>query len=249
MSEAIDLFRIVNGNTVWRFTSSTRAYTHDSETYLPIAIGRGSLDLTDEVAKTSLTVSVPQAIELAQALIQTVSNISTTITLFRAIAGSVSAWYKGRLSGIEPNGTVLKMTFVSVFTAMKRTGIRRTASRLCPYSIYGALCGVSVDSFYEQVEVVSISGNQLIVNYAGTNNFKGGIAARWNTDYKSMVVSHVGSTITLSRPLPGLTTSVLLAVGCNKNFHTCKDVFNNIENYGGFAFMTVNNPYSGSDAI
>lgn len=92
MSEAIDLFSIVNGNTVWRFTSSTRAYTHDSETYLPIAIGRGSLDLTDEVAKTSLTVSVPQAIELAQALIQTVSNISTTITLFRAIAGSVSAW-------------------------------------------------------------------------------------------------------------------------------------------------------------
>ena len=114
MSEAIDLFRIVNGSTVWRFTSSTRAYTHESETYLPIAIGRGSLDLTEEVAKTALTVSIPQALELAQALIQSVSSVSTTITLFRAFAGSVSAWYKGRLSGIEPNGTVLKMTFVSV---------------------------------------------------------------------------------------------------------------------------------------
>jgi uncharacterized phage protein (TIGR02218 family) len=78
--------------------------------------------------------------------------------------------------------------------------------------------------------------------------FVGGMLA--TTAGARMIVGHAGIDLTLVAPMVGLTAgdAVQLYAGCDHTMAHCKDRFGNLDNFGGFPFIPVKNPFTG-DAI
>lgn len=61
-----------------------------------------------------------------------------------------------------------------------------------------------------------------------------------------MVTNSAGLQCVLSTSINDLTTGATLRfyAGCNHSVVTCKDKFNNVNNYGGCPFVPTRNPFS-----
>ena len=62
------------------------------------------------------------------------------------------------------------------------------------------------------------------------------------------ITAHSGDTVTMARPLASLAGGQTVAIypGCDHLKETCKNKFNNLDNFGGFPWIPAKNPYSGS---
>ena len=63
-------------------------------------------------------------------------------------------------------------------------------------------------------------------------------------DYR-LILSHVGNDLTLLLPFPSDAAgeTVRIFAGCDHTIATCKTKFDNVLNYGGFAFVPILNPF------
>ena len=104
------------------------------------------------------------------------------------------------------------------------------------------------------VNLVSINGTSVVFSSQQTFEngfFEFGFIKKYLTDERVFIISHTGNTLVLKNEFSGLTLSdsVVLLPGCDKKTSTCKNRFNNLYNYGGFPNLTLNNPFSSSDAL
>lgn len=253
----IDLYEFKRGATTWRYTSSTRAYLYNGETYNPIPIGRGVLTTTDEIQKNVLDVNIDFRNELAAILIKTDETTKTTFTLYRSINGEVETWFKGTLSDVSADGGKCKLSFVNVFSKMQMQGPRRKCSRLCSLALYGRECGANPLGFAKTATVVSNSGNTLVVSFSESfqdDYFSTGYLQTGPLGFATssvMVLFQNGNSLTLKKPAPLATvgSTVYVIPGCDRKISTCKNKFSNLYNYGGFPSLTVDNPFSSSDSL
>jgi uncharacterized phage protein (TIGR02218 family) len=129
---------------------------------------------------------------------------------------------------------------------MRRAGLRYKAELICQHSLYSADCGANQPEKRVDDTIASISGTTLTMNVTGTYDdgwFSGGILEYGGN--ARFITSHSGNTITISRPLAGLGIgeSVALYPGCDRTMSTCKDKFDNLDNYLGFPWIPQENPF------
>lgn len=76
--------------------------------------------------------------------------------------------------------------------------------------------------------------------------FRGGIL-NLSGEY-GYITSDVGNVITLQYAVPGLSVSdvIQVAPGCDLNQNTCNSKFNNILNFGGYPYISPDNPFGGN---
>ena len=253
----IDLYDFSQGSTHWRYTSSTRAYTHEGNTYSPIPIGRGNVVTTDEVQKNILDVTLDFRNELANSLLHTTDNTKTYITLYRSMNGSVEIWFKGTLSDIVGDGAKCKLTFSNVFSRMKLPGLRRVCSKLCPLTLYGSDCLANPLNYAKSATVVSVNEQTIVVSFSESFNdgyFENGYISTGLLGFdtsKTLILSHTGSSLILKTKNDLITVGSTIQVypGCDKKVSTCKNKFANLYNYGGFPSLITDNPFSSSDSL
>jgi hypothetical protein len=97
------------------------------------------------------------------------------------------------------------------------------------------------------VTVTTVSGNQVTSNDFALRPdgwFSGGkleITGRATR----LVVAHLGDTITLLSPMPGLRSldTGYAYKGCDRHLATCRDGFNNLDNHFGFDAIPTRNPH------
>lgn len=258
----IDLYKFTQGVESWRYTSSSGTYSYDSETYAPAVIGRGNIVNTEEVQKNTLEIGLDFKNPLAQNLLANVGKIPTLLTMFRSINGVVNVWFKGRLGGIQTNGSKLTMSFVNIFSTLKRQGLRRVCSRECTHALYDAQCGVSPNSHDVAATVDGFGGSPVNQSIIALTANSGGIPIEqyvpdfFETGYmqfgteKRMIVKSSGIFITISKPI-GVTIgdSVTIFPGCDHSFATCHSKFGNKVRFGGLPYIPADNPFSGSDSL
>lgn len=250
----IELYEFSQNGTFWRYTSSKGTFTYNSSTYSQVAIGRGDIASSDEISKTSLDVSIDFASDLAQNLLMGITDSTTVLTLYRSENGVVKVKFKGRLAGIEPSKNILKMTFVNVFSELRKNGIRRISSRTCPLALYGIECGAT--PIPTTANISAIDGTLLTLSYSGsfdTDYFNGGFllslaSKRYQIAYAQDSTHFVMSTKTFDSSVI-VGNAVYINPGCDKTTKTCRDVFSNIARFGGFPYMTLDNPFNSSDSL
>jgi hypothetical protein len=265
----IELFRFVMGNDVWTFTSSDAAVNYNGERYVPVSIGRGQLESKNELSKANMEVRLDVMNELCRLLLRTYQEQVLGLTLFiQTPLGTDTAW-KGRLSSTKPTDTHLILSFESVFTSLRRPGLRARYQKTCRYALYGRGCKLNVEDFAVNGEARSVSGVSVQVPEAdnfGDGYFTGGMI-RSPDGLLGFVVAHVGDLLTLQRPMPSLTrafeqggygmaygegyggTPVKIYPGCDHIHTTCKNKFNNLDNYGGFPWIPHKSPMDGSSIV
>ena len=259
MSE-IDLYRIVMDEQVWTMTSADERQTYNGEYYRPVAMGRTGTEQKNSLARANLDVRLPLNHALSQSLMTSLYDQVVTLTLFINDDGDISTAWKGRLATIQPEKTHLTISFESIFTSLRRPGLRARFQKSCRHALYYRGCNLNMEDFASAATVSAINGSTLTVPEAAGQSdgyWLGGMVAAANGAL-AFVTAHTGDQVTVQRvPYPlieqlaqdGAGTAITLYPGCDHSRATCKAKFNNLLNYGGFDWIPQKNPMGGSSIV
>jgi uncharacterized phage protein (TIGR02218 family) len=252
----IELYRFVHGSTVWTYSSGPEV-TYGGETYAAFSVGRDEIGQTGELHKAGLNVLLPRTCELS--LLYLVGNPESvvTLTIYRThvgISDGPIVYWKGRVVSVEWSGAQARLTCESVFTSLKRPGLRARYQRMCRHALYSAQCGANKDAHAFPGTVAAINAAKTVLTVSSA----GALSAGWLTGGMVQtptggflfITGHTGSSLTLANPC-GLAVSdaITLYPGCARNRETCQTKFSNILNFGGWPWIPQRNPFDGRSLV
>lgn len=266
-SRPIELYTFSLGVSTWRYTSGDEDITFDSQVYTAIPIKREQKTINPgERESDKLRITLPasqlpatrfRSVQPALDLDITVTRIqldeaaaspydtspqpegvpTTAFVIFNGYASSVQ--FRGREAIIQANPVSQKFT---------REIPRFKYQNLCNHVLYDDKCTVAKASFQQNGVVNSQISNVYTINgFSGTAFTGGYIENAAGDDYRA-ILHHDGDQFTVLLPfyesIVGSTVKVYQ--GCDHTIGTCKDKFNNVENYGGFPYVPEKNPFNQS---
>lgn len=254
----IELFEFVRGFKRWRYTGADRSIVWNTNTYAMAAITRSAVEVGQEIARQGLRISCARELEVIDAYRLAAPSDPILINIWQSHASDIDAEYvvvwQGRILAVEFQGALAEIFCESVFTSMRRAGLRRAWQRLCPHVLYGPECK-TVKTIFQTTAVLSAVAGASITSEAfaaqPSGYFFGGFIEWTNPDGvidRRWITGHTTNTITLDRALPGLAVgaTVLAFPGCDRTTGAAGcDRFFNIPNYGGMPYIPTKNPFGG----
>lgn len=251
----VELYRFTMGAAEWFYTSSEADVEYDGETWLSRPITRNSLAQSPERIRNNLQLQVPRTLEVAEIFRVSPPSDIVAVTLLRYHRGdaeSVVLWM-GRLLSVAFKQATADLSCEPVSTSARRTGLRRLYQRQCPHVLYSSACGVMKIYHAWSTTVTGINGVNIDVAsledkpYAGGyiefDNGEAGIERRF---IRSAAVTGTGLVLSHALPTLEVGSSITVFPGCDHTTATCRDVFNNLPNYGGFPYIPQKNPFDGN---
>lgn len=253
--QPVELYQLKQGVNYFCYTGADQAVTLASLVYQPISIERNSIKVNEDTFKSGITLTVHRTEKFASDLLLYSPDEPITLTILRGhfSDGDYQAYWKGRVSGVEASGNKLNIECESIFTSMKNPGLRAHFEYTCRHALYSGRCGALTSNYDAPLTITNVVSPVTfdLVGAAalGAGWFTGGMLRFANT-YR-FITSHVGDRITITRPLAGLElgSDVILFPGCDHSKESCKNKFNNIENFGGFPWVPLTNPMTGSSIV
>lgn len=252
----VELYRFVLGGVSYEYTSGIDAISRGSLTYLPIPISRSDDPQGPEERDNYLEVELPGDNPFAATFYSIVPGLVAQLTISRFHRDDPSleliTVFKGFVSSVafEDDFQVAKVAALPITAATSRPIPRFTFSALCNHVLYDPRCKVlDTDPNYRVTgEVSAVDLTAYTIDVVGADLkpdgwWTGGfVEAQAGLD-KRMVLAHTGTTLTLLLPFAvnPLGSDVTLFAGCDHTISTCKSKFNNVVNYGGFAFIPTRN--------
>ena len=266
MSASTDLYRIVIGTRVWTLTSGDEEVEYASgtggalELYVPVPMGRSGVTIKAEMTKASVEVRIPLGHELAVLLLGSWLETICSLTVFRRRPSGVSVHWKGRLTSTLPDDTLVKLAFESIYTSMRRPGLRARFQKSCRHPLYGRGCTLNADDFAQAATLDAITNRTLTVPEAAleVDGFFSGGMVKAPDGALAYVTAHVGDQLELNRVSASLTVpfaadgpgmAITIYPGCDHAYVTCETKFANDDNYGGFDYIPSKNPMGGQSIV
>jgi len=254
-----ELFWFIEDGVSYRFASNDVSYTHLGNVYTKETISRSEIESTKELNKSSIDVKFPITHTLARRWMTDRVESVITLTIFEIDEDDdVYTSFKGRFTSIKPVNAEIVCTFETIFTSLHRTGLRARFTRQCRHSLYGRGCNLNKEGFAKPGTATSITGS--VVQVTGASSYDDGYFTtgilRAPDGTMRFIISHIGDTITLIRPMRSLALAleagsqpVTLYPGCDRTRPTCIERFNNLPNNGGFEWIPIINPLGGSSIV
>ena len=254
----IELYEFVRGSEQWHYVSGANEVIRLGTTYIPFPIERDNIKQTSDIFKDSLSLTFPRGDVFASQYLGFAPEGVTTVTVFRGHHGDPDdefvVYWKGRVIGAKASGNKIDIDCESVFTSIKRPGLRARFELGCRHTLYLGGCGVDRE-IYKLSGAISAISDGVDITVSGVSGqpdgyYSGGMliapsgAARF-------ISAHVGSVVTLIRPMPELEAGMMVSVypGCDHLQSTCSSKFNNLDNFGGFPYIPTRNPFNGSSIV
>ena len=271
------LYQFVEGDQVWRFTSRATVWTSAGSggtaiTWEPAAVAHGDVVQTSAVERGVLELTWPLSHPFARRFLGPMGNTPVTLTIFRGheqVLGERVAHWKGRIVGAEVEGQRILLSCESIFSTLRRAGVRAKYQRLCRHALYGRGCGLDIAMHWISGTLSAVvgSGSVVIILEAADQPegwYRGGVL-RFGP-HLGFVIGHAGSILSLSRPMPELVAALAtpeldpdtgdplpvlvdIAPGCDLRAATCAQKFGNLLNFGGFPEIPGRNPFGGGSIV
>ena len=269
------LYQFVEGDQVWRFTSRSTPWTSagsggDTISWEPAAVAHGDVVQTSEIERGRLELTWPLSHPFARRFLTPLGNTPVTLTIFRGheqVLGETVAHWKGRVVGAEIEGQRILLTCESVFSTLRRAGVRAKYQRLCRHALYGRGCGLDIALHWLTGTVTAVAANAVTVPETADQPdgwYRGGVL-RFGVQL-GFITGHAGAVLTLSRPMPDLAAALAtpeidpetghpmpvmvdIAPGCDLRAATCAAKFGNLLNFGGFPEIPGRNPLGGGSIV
>ena len=271
------LYQFVEGDQVWRFTSRATAWTSAGSggteiNWEPAAVAHGDVVQTSEIERGRLELTWPLSHPFARRFLAPLGNTPVTLTIFRGheqVLGETVAHWKGRVVGAEVDGQRILLSCESIFSTLRRAGVRAKYQRLCRHALYGRGCGLDIALSWltGTVTATANGGSTVTIPEAASapNGWYRGGVLRFGLQL-GFITGHSTGTITLSRPIPELVAALAMsefdpdtgeplpiladiAPGCDLRAATCAAKFGNLENFGGFPEIPGRNPFGGGSIV
>ncbi|WVW77409.1 tail assembly protein [Stenotrophomonas phage vB_SmaS_Bhz59] len=257
----IELYKIVEGNQSWFLTSADEDYEYLGDNYVTTTIGRDEAESKNELSKANLEVKLNIDHPLARRHLRTVVDASVGLTVFGVDGPDVNVVWKGRLANVKPDVADVNLIFESIFTSLRRPGLRARFQRMCRHMLYGRGCRLDREDWAVDAEVTAATSRTVFTIPEAATQPNG----HWTTGMLEgpdgslrYIIRHVGDQITLVRNSEatwdefqdtGGPVAVRLFPGCNRTRERCNGFFNNLPNFGGFPFIPTRNPMDGSSIV
>lgn len=252
----VELYTFACGASRYYYTSADEDQLVDLVTYRAAPIVRGDIEQTSEVAKLSLRLTVARDFPVADLYRVSPPSEVVTLSLSRLHRGDgdKAVVWMGRVLNAEWAGHQATLVCESVYTSIKRTGLRRQYQRSCPHVLYSVPCGVAAASYREDVPVYAVSGTTIecLAFAAKPAGYYSGGFIEYQTPAglteRRAIRDHTGQAITVTHQIPGLAPGATITAypGCDHTTATCQVKFANILNYGGAPYIPQKNPFGGS---
>lgn len=257
-SRPIELYDFSYQGGHLRYTSADRNIEFEGNTWLAAPLERSKIEDTGEIAKAAMTIDGPDVFEVAElfsvAPPDDVVGFALRRLQFDDPSGQAPAIWLGRVltASWPPNRSQLRCE--SLLSSLKQVGLRRVYGKNCPHILYGSRCKVSMVAFEVNATVTSQIGRSIVssaFDAAVDGYFAGGMLV-WQKSpgyyVRRGIKSHVGDTVQITHPMPGLTGGVVIQAypGCDHTFDGaggCGPRYDNQDNYGGFPFSKQKNPF------
>ena len=140
---------------------------------------RCGADQRDRAGRLELT--WPLSHPFARRFLAPMGNTPVTLTIFRGheqVLGETVAHWKGRVVGAEVEGQRILLQAESVFSTLRRAGVRAKYQRLCRHALYGRGCGLDIALHWLTGTVISVAANAVTIPEAADQPdgwYRGGV--------------------------------------------------------------------------
>jgi len=269
----VELYEFVQGAITTRYTSRATDYSYGGHTWAAEAIGRSEIEQNHEINQAGIQISVPRNNAFAAQLLYGLMEQVCTVTIRRGFEDDAdqefAVYWKGRVAGSTAEDAQIQINCESVYTSLRRLGLRARYQRSCRHTLYRNGCGVDKAAHAVTGAIASLVGVTLTVPIAAgyaDGWFTGGMVEAPDGSLR-FVMRHAGSVLLLSMAHIDLATDVaasgyglnygnfyggvpaVLYPGCDLSTATCKDKFVNLANHGGFPYIPGRNPIDGSSIV
>ncbi len=259
LGEPVTLLKFTHGSTVMGYTDATKTVVYASRSYSPLPLDHDALNATGTMDKTTLRIRVPSDSAIAELFRVYPPSSVVGVTIYHGHANDPSNEFKavfvGRvLAGNRADDSITTLVCEPISRSFMRPGLRRRYQRLCPHALYNSLCGVNKATFTKTGTVDAILTPEL--RFMIASGWSGALApsifingifsitVSGETIIRPITSVDAANIITVGGKLPNVTigSTVQLIPGCDHTMETCKNVFNNVLNFGGQPWIPTTNP-------
>jgi uncharacterized phage protein (TIGR02218 family) len=269
------LYLFAEGERLWRFTSRADDWLSPAAAFpaegvdlnwAAAAISHGAIVQSSDPRRVDLSVTLPLSDAFARRYLGPRSGPVSSLTIFRGheqLPAEVVAHWKGRVVSARTEGPRITLRCESLFTAMRRAGVRAKYQRLCRHPLYSRGCRLDIETYFVGGAASARAGNRITVAEAALlpdGWFRGGVLR--HAGAFGFIIGHSGASLTLAGRMPELEAAIdaalavpdtlaliEMAPGCDLRSPTCKAKFGNLLNFGGFPDIPGRNPFGGTSIV
>lgn len=241
---------------VLRYTDAEKPILYSDGEYEPIPINRGTIVQSGTLDKSAVEFTVPTSSAISQLYLAGAPSSVVLVTIRQGHTDDGDkefpvSWV-GRINVVIRDPDKTKIQCEPFQTALKRAGLRRNYQATCPHALFSSGCGASKAAVTVDVvpDGIGNSGLTLPSGWNGSlaiEKYLGGMLSYTGligVEYLS-IIAVTETWCKTNRNIIGLTAgaTVQITAGCDKMMATCRDVHDNILNYGGQPWIPVENPF------
>lgn len=258
----IEVYRFKIGTQTFRYTSAQRKISLNTgdggipELYLPLEMQRTDPEQGKELARATITVTVPRNAGIANQFIAFLPSKRVYLTIYRSHEDAVEfiQIWKGRVKSCAWKGSLGELECAPTLNSLKRAGVRKNFGGTCQHALYDGGCKVLKTDYDTSVLISNVNSTVL----TGTGEISGSSAADWfvagyaervNGEVR-YIIAQAGDTVTILFPFTGLAPgeTVTLYAGCKHDIEICFAKFNTAQNpdaanFYGFHVNPKRNPF------
>lgn len=257
--QPVEVFEITAGAITYYYTSSPTTQTIGAQDYTAVAgLERGNNAEGPERRSHDFTLDLPTSNAVAQLFTGTLPGYRIRLVVKRfhpddLPTPEVVQVFDGfvQTASFKKGGFVTELVARPVLAAIGRQVPKRAYSSACNHLLYDpTTCKVDdTDPTFRAsaLSVASQVGNVLTVSSGLSGLYSDGfmeagfVEVVGGSDFR-LIRTHVGNVLTLSVPFSVAPLSVNVYAGCGHSIAVCKSTFDNVINFGGFAFVPNRNP-------
>jgi uncharacterized phage protein (TIGR02218 family) len=242
------------GTQTWRYTSFERNLSDGTNTYTATTIENDDITETATIERQSVTISA-RTIQPLSLMIPFTLEWPLMVDIYEADVSGNSAThlrelFSGEISECNSEGPFLSVTAKSLSSVFDRQTPRRLYQAGCNWNLFEPGCGLSSDAWKFTGTITGYDPVSMTFTVASVSpaipadHFFAGGYLYFGSVYR-MITDSVGATVTIASPLlstPSVGSQIYFYPGCNGDYSTCKNKFNNASRFGGFPFIPVGNP-------
>ena len=261
LGQPLTAIKFYSDYNIYTYTPNDEDILFQGRTHQAVPMNLSNFEQTNEINKNDILISrVPLDLDIVELFRASPPNyvINILISVFHeGDSESIVAW-SGTVVNVDFRETSANIICESIITTIRKPLLRRNYQISCPHTLYSTgwgLCNVDEDDFDNTVSNFTLSNENRTITHSDFNTLGStyltlGYAVFNNgsiLQYRD-IIGHTDGSIIINFPFEGLevTDDITVYPGCNKTMDTCRDKFNNLDNYGGFKYIPKKNPFVNS---